>query len=235
MRHTITVDCKTCTSRKSSIFCQLDIAELAHFDDNKSCILYKKGQMIFHEGSYPSGVYCINEGKVKTIHIGMDGKEQIIRLAKDGDIIGYRALLSGGKYNASAIALEDSQICFIPKETFFNVVKANSNLSLKIINLLASELGKAEQTITDLAQKTVRERLAEALLLLKETYGLEADGATINITLSREEVASMIGAATETTIRLLSGYKQEDIISFVGKKIKILNMPKLVKAANLQS
>jgi CRP/FNR family transcriptional regulator len=196
--------------------------------------VFKKGQTIFSEYSFPNGVYCIHEGKVKVVHIGNDGKEQIVRLLINGSLLGYRALLSETQYTASAVAIEDSKICFIPKATFLNALKTNASLSMQLIKLLAAELGHAEQTITDIAQKPVRERMAEALLLLKEKYGLEADGATINVTLSREDIASLVGTVTETAIRLLAHYKNNKVLALMGKKIKILDMNALVRSANIQ-
>jgi CRP/FNR family transcriptional regulator len=171
---------------------------------------------------------------VKVVHVGNDGKEQIVRLLINGNLIGYRALLGGEKYTANAVAIEESRLCFIPKDTFLKAIETNSNLSTQIIKLLATELGHAEQTITDLAQKPVRERMAEALLLLKEKYGCEADGATINVVLSREDIASLVGTVTETAIRLLASYKKSRIVEFVGKKIKIVDMPGLIRSANIQ-
>lgn len=154
-------------------------------------------------------------------------------MVKEGDLLGYRALLANQQYNATATALTDVEVCFIPKEVFFDVLKTNSNFSLQMIQMLSTELGKAEQTITDLAQKPVRERMAEALLFLKGTYGLEADDATINIALSREDIANLVGTATETAIRLLSEFKHDNIVSFEGKKIRIENYAKLVRTANI--
>ncbi len=211
----------------------MGLEELTSFNEVKSCISYKKGQLIFSEGSNPLGLYCVNEGKIKLSHSGHDGKEQIVRMARNGDVLGYRALLSGERYNASAVALDDTNVCFIPRDTFFSVLKSNAGLSLEIIKMLSLELRKAEQTITDLAQRPVRERTAEALLFLKETYGFEEDEATINVVLSREDIANLVGTATETAIRLLSEFKSDKIVEFIGKKIKILDMKKLVKTANI--
>ncbi len=194
---------------------------------------FKKGQVIFSEGGHPLGLFCINDGKVKIEHSGVDGKEQIVRMAKGGDVLGYRALLSNERYNASAVALDDTDVCFIPKDPFFNVLKTNPGLSLDIIKMLSSELRKAEETITDLAQKPVRERMAEALLFLKETYGFEEDGQTINVILSREDIANLVGTATETAIRLLSEFKKDGIVESVGKKLRIANIEKLIKTANI--
>lgn len=227
--------CETCGSRHKSIFCHLEMEELALFTASKSCMSFKKGQIIFNEGGHPLGIFCVNNGKVKVAHTGQDGKEQIIRLAKEGDVLGYRAMLSAERYNASAVALDDTDVCFIPRDTFFNVLKSSHNLSLEVIRLLATELRKAENAMTDLAQKPVRERTAEALLFLKATYGFEEDGATINVILSREDIANLVGTATETAIRLLSEFKSDKIVEFIGKKIKILDIKKLVKTANIDN
>ncbi len=123
----------------------------------------------------------MNSGKIKIAQPGDEGKEQIVRLAKDGDILGYRALLIGDKYSCSATAIDETSTCFIPKDSFFNLIGKNANLSMEIMKLLSHDLKKAEHKITVLAQKPVREKMAEALLFLKETYGYENDNATINI------------------------------------------------------
>lgn len=198
----------------------------------KICSSYKKGETIFKQGAYAAGVYCINAGKIKLSMMGDEGKEQIIRMAKPGDIIGYKALLSGEKYNATAIAIEDTNICFIPKEIFLVILQKDASLSFEMMKVLSNELKRAEEKITHLAQKQVRERMAETILFLKETYGLDKDDH-VNIQLSREEIANLVGTATETAIRLLSEFNKEHIIELSGKKIKILNHPKLVKTANL--
>ena len=113
------VDCALCPSRTKSVLCHLNAAELTRIDDNKTCIIYKKGQTILHENGHPLGIYSIYDGKVKIVRSGNEGKDQIVRLVKTGDIFGYRALFSNTRYNASAIALEDSRICFIPRDAFF--------------------------------------------------------------------------------------------------------------------
>lgn len=225
--------CETCGARHKSIFCHLGAADLLAFNEAKSCTVYKKGQLIFNEGGHPLGLFCINSGKIKLAHAGQDGKEQIVRLAKEGDVLGYRAMLSNERYHANAVALDDTNVCFIPRDAFFKVLQTNPGLSLEIIKMLSLELRRAEQTITDLAQKPVRERMAEALLFLKETYGVEADGATIDVVLSREDIANLVGTATETAIRLLSEFRGDKIVEFIGKKIKILNNERLVKTANI--
>lgn len=224
--------CDICNSSKKSIFRDFSREETEKLIMNTNCNFYKKGQVIFFEGNYPNGLFCIMEGKVKVFKIGTTGKEQIIRFAKNGDAIGYRALLVGETYSASASALEDSQICFIRKETVFELFKSNHNFSLTLLKLLSRDVEDVENKMVKLAQKPVLDRLAEALLILKETYGTDKQG-NINISLSREDFSSIVGTATETVIRLLAEFKKENLISTKGKKIKILDVDGLVKISRL--
>ncbi|MBC7862516.1 MAG: Crp/Fnr family transcriptional regulator [Bacteroidia bacterium] len=233
MKRTQQPECVTCSARLESVFAHLSPAEIEEINSAKNCSSYKKGQAIFSEGGNPHGLYCVNHGKVKISKSGEEGREQIVRFAKDGDIMGYRALLTGDKYSCSGIAIEETQVCFIAKEIFLQVVQRDSSLALELLKLLGDDLRKAEHRITDLAQKPVRERLAEALIYLKETYGVEEDGSTINVILSREELANIVGTATETAIRLLSEFKSDKIIELLGKKIRIVDGVKLVKTANI--
>lgn len=226
--------CQHCKDRFTSIFCKADQSHLELIADAKVCSVYRKGQVVFNEGAYPFGVYCINDGKIKLSHSGDDGREQIVRLVKAGDIMGYKALLSNERYTATATALEDSSICFIPKDLFLNILQKDASLSFEMMRILSSELRKAELKITHLAQKPVRERLAETLLFIKETYGLEADGHTLSVRLSREEIANLVGTATESAIRLLSEFKKDGMIELDGKKIRLLDLPEIIRTANLQ-
>jgi len=230
----INTTCRFCEQRLSSSFCKVKHEYLDEISEQKVCNSYKKGQIIFNEGSYPFGVYCINKGKIKLSHLGDDGKEQIIRLLKGGDLLGYRSLLSGDRYSAAAVALEDTEVCFIPKELFMNILKKDAALAFEMMKMLGDELHKAEVKLTHLAQKPVRERVAETLLFIKETYGFEADGITLNVRLSREELSNLIGTATESTIRLLSEFKKDGMIELDGKKIKITDPKELLRTANLQ-
>lgn len=227
------VDCKNCPARLSSIFCSLETIEIDSLQENKGCSSYKKGQIIFSQGAVPHGIYVVYTGKVKLHQLAENGREQIVRMAKPGDIIGYRSLLSSDRYTSTAETIEESNICFIPKKIFWNLMSSNQTISTQLMKLLSSDLKKAEHTITNIAQKPVKERLAEALLFIKETYGYEPDSTIINVTLTREEIANIVGTATETTIRLLSDLKHDKIIEFVGKRIKIINHNKLLDIANI--
>ncbi|MBK8552053.1 MAG: Crp/Fnr family transcriptional regulator [Ignavibacteria bacterium] len=225
--------CESCKSRIESVFCQLSDEELSGLSINKHCNYYQKGQTVFNEGNLPSGLFCINSGKVKISQAGTEGKEQILRLAKDSDILGYRALISGEAYSATATVIEDSKICLIPKSVFYELIQHNSSLTSSIMKLLANELKEAENKITNLAQKPVLERVAETLLMLREYYGTEINDNSLNITITREEIANIVGTATETVIRLMSELKKEGLIDLEGKKIRILKGEALLKLANL--
>lgn len=236
MKKPSSTKCADCDSLNRSLFSGLDEKSLALLDKHKTCNVYKKNQVIFHEGNRPLGLFCLTSGKVKIHKTGLDGREQIVRLAKPGDMIGYRSFLGEEFYSATAVALDDSCVCFIDKNDFFQVLKTNENFSLDLIHLLARELREAEDMIRDMAQKSVRERVAEVLLLIKEKYGVDASDPTLlNSRMTREELASYVGTATETLIRLLSDLKEENIIETQGRRIRILNPKALFQIANLEN
>ena len=215
------------------MFGSLAESDLEKLSLNKSCIRYKRGQTLFYEGTRPMGLFCLNSGKVKVYKLSSQGKEQIINIAKPGDFLGYRAILSEEFYSASATVLEDAAICFIPREDFLGLLRSNPDFFQRIIKNICHELGVMRERISDLAQKSVRERLAGSLLMLKETYGVDGEKSTlIDIQLSREDLANIVGTATETVIRLLSEFKKDGLISLDGKKIKVLKPRELAKEAD---
>ena len=228
------IPCESCASRQKSIFCDLNEEILKDFDKNKISNEYKKGSKLFVEGNPPFGLYCINRGKVKLSKIGQDGKESILRIAGPGHVIGHRSLFSDELYMADATALEDAQICFIGKKLIFDLVKDHPSLSLKIIQTLSREMGEAEKKTTSHFQKNVRERLAELLLALKESYGIKEDNRfKLDIKLTREEMASIIGTSPETVIRQMTEFKDEKLIQQDSKVIYILDLERLTEMANL--
>jgi CRP-like cAMP-binding protein len=186
----------------------------------------------------PTGVFCVNKGKVKISKIGFDGKEQIVRFVMDGGLLGIRALLGDRPYTATATTLEDSVVCFINKETFMQILARYPEIKQCMIRLLSRLLEEAENKITSLAQKPVRERLAEALLTLQQIFLTDNSTCDIpsdngNINLSREDLANMVGTATETVIRLLSEFKEEGLIAVEGRSISILNAEGLQKIGKI--
>ncbi|WMJ73643.1 Crp/Fnr family transcriptional regulator [Cytophagaceae bacterium ABcell3] len=224
--------CENCQHRKDSVFKGCDIEKVADMDQHKSCFMYKKGQIIFHEDGFPSGLYCIHSGKVKIAKSNSEGKEQILRLAKQGDIIGYRSLVAGTPYSASGVVLEDALVCFFSKEYFENNLLYTSPVSMEISKLMSVELGKAEERMTHMALKPVRERLAEALLLLHRTFSQDNTECT-SINILREDLANIVGTTKETAIRFLSEFKNDKIISSRGSNIVILDLERLIQISKM--
>jgi CRP-like cAMP-binding protein len=210
-------------------FSKEELSELSH---EKKVVAYKKGDLIIEEGATPKGIYYIDKGTAKMFKLGFNGKEQILRFIKTGDILGYRSILSKQPYGASATAMEDTEACFIPEKFFIKVLEHHPKLAFDILRRISEDLGESAQTITFLAQKTVRERLAEVLLLLEKKLGTDKDGF-IKISLTREEMANLIGTATESAIRLISEFKTDHLIEVEGRKIKILDHQKLVKLGHV--
>ncbi|MDO8519157.1 MAG: Crp/Fnr family transcriptional regulator [Deltaproteobacteria bacterium] len=212
----------------------MDSKGLKECDRHKTTNTYKKGQVIFYEGNQAYGLYCIYAGRIKLFKTGVDGKQQIVRIAGPGDLLGYRSLFADEPYHATAEALEDAMICCIDRNSFFPVLAKNPALSLNIIKKLSKELRLAEDLATSIAQRSVRERMAELLLMLKETYGKPSKaGVRINLSLSREEMAEMIGITQETAIRLLSEFRQDGLISVHDREIVILKIDKLLEIARI--
>jgi len=181
------------------------------------------------------GLYCVNGGKIKVSSNSSLGKEYILYISKPGDFLGYRALFGEVFYAATAVALEDSKVCFIPKANFFEVIQKNPTFMSKIVKGICQEMGLLESRLSELAHKSVRERLAGNLLMLRDTYGIEGDNSKslIDLALSREELASIVGTATETVIRLLAEFKNDGLVTFEGKKIRVTNPTKLARYADL--
>ncbi len=224
--------CQTCLSHQKSTFSDLPDSAKDDLSRLKTCVSFRKGQVIIHEGARPQGVYCIHRGKVKLYTMGTEGKEQIIRFITNGELIGYRSLLSDEAISASATALEDTYACYIPKSSFFKVIEENPKFSLDLLKMSCHELGEAGKMITSLAQKNVKERLAEILLILRTTFG-EDDEGYLDISLTREEIANMVGTATESVIRLISELKKEGYISSKGKRIAVSDGVALRQIANI--
>lgn len=221
------VTCENCLSRKNSLFGSFCGDETSSLNDAKACSYYKKNQPLFVEGSTPRGVYCVNQGKVKIFTRGEEGKEQIIHIAKAGEIVGFRAMFSGEPYAVAASTLEECNICFISKNDFLDLVDTNQTLRNGIMKELSKELADRAMFITNMAQKSVRERLAFSLVLLKDIYEDEM------INLSREDLANFIGTATETLIRLLKDFKEEGLIQTHTRKIEIVDQEGLMLLAGV--
>jgi CRP/FNR family transcriptional regulator, polysaccharide utilization system transcription regulator len=215
-----------------NLFKKLQEEEFNRLNYEKSCSIYKKGSVIYREGSRLTGFFCVTRGIIKIIKSGIDGKEQIIRFAKKGEIIAYRSLLSQELACTTAQVIEDAVLCHIPYQTLLFLIKSNWQFSHHMLQIVCHELREANNYITDIAQKSVRERLAEVLLLLKENFELDNENA-LKISLTREELANTVGTATESVIRLLSEFRHENLIEVQGRRITFLNTVGLQKVANI--
>jgi CRP-like cAMP-binding protein len=196
---------------------------------------YKKGAMLFLEGSYPSGIFYIIEGKVKKFKVDKDGREQIIYVCNNGELLGYPSLLSEETFSDSATALEKTIVGFMPKKAFLELLDKSTVISKRLIKNLSHEFAVLENSILSISHKTVRERLALSLLILRDKYKTKDYKAndTIEIILSRENLANIVGTAVETLVRLLRELKDEKMIKTDGRKIIILEPKKLLEIANL--
>ncbi len=192
---------------------------------------YKKGETVFKEGSRAWGLYYIASGKIKLYQYGSDGKEQILKIAHSGEFLGYTAVLNHTRYNVSAAALEDAILIFIPQQDFLESFTRERAIAQHFTQLLCRDIIEAEQRITAMAYQPVRSRLAEALLSLDKIYEKEEETSFIN--LSRQDLASLVGTAKETVIRMLSEFKEEMLIATDGHKIAVLNPKGLMRISQL--
>ena len=195
--------------------------------------LYVKGEVIFKEDVSPTGIYFIQRGKVKKYKVDNLGKEQIIYIANTGELVGYQAILASETYTDSVSALEESIISFIPKSDFLEVLDQSKVLSKLLLKNLSHEFGVLENNISVFALRPVRERLAITLLVLREKFKDETpEGEPIEINISRDNIANMVGATRENIVRLLREFKDENIIQTKGRKIWILDLHKLAIVSN---
>jgi CRP-like cAMP-binding protein len=217
---------------RSTVFKHLSAEELDLLPLDAGPDRYKRGSVIYEEGGRINGFYVVCRGIIKIYKTGFDGKDQIIRFAKPGDVMGFRSTITGELACTTTKTIEDADITYIPGELVKSLVKSNGEFAMDLLQIACMELGEANDYITDIAQKTVRERLAEVLIQLKWTFDLDRD-KFLNISLTREELASIVGTATESVIRLLSEFKQDKLIEIHGRRIKILEEAKLIKISNM--
>lgn len=234
MKKTDHGSCANCGSKDEGIFCDLDFSALEDVSEHKVFNTYKKGQTLFVQGNHPFGIYCISKGNIKLTKTGADGKETIVRIVQGGDILGHRSLFTDDDYMATATAMEDTEVCFIDKKFILKVIQNNPSVALNVINKLSRDMGSAERKLSSLHQKNVRERLAELILSLKATHGVKIDGRwKIELKLTREEMATIIGTANETLIRFMTEFKDAGIIEQEGKVLYIKDEKELLNWANL--
>lgn len=223
--------CEQCIVRELSSLKALNKGELLRLAECKTSSIIKKGDPVFEEGDSVNGIYCITVGVCKLSKLSANGKDQIVKLVKAGELLGQRSMISDEPANLSAVALEDMEVCFIPKSEVLNFFDTNNQFSMNLMKTICGDLKETSDHLVSVSQKTVKERLAETLIYLQDTFGKNEDGS-LRIQLSREEMAGMIGTATESCIRLLSDFNKLGLIELNGKKIIIKDLGKLKRIAD---
>ena len=215
--------CESCIIRQFNSLKSLSREELMRISACKTSKVVKKGEVIFEEGESLKGVYCVREGVCKLTKLSANGKDQIVRLVVKGELLGQRSLVGSETTNLSAVALKDMEVCFIPKEEIINDLQKSRDFSIDMLQHMASDLRESDNIIVDMAQKSVKQRMAETLIHLNEKFGVNEEGM-LDITLSREDYANLVGTATESAIRILSEFKREGLIATSGKQIMIKDL-----------
>ncbi len=194
---------------------------------------YKKNENIYCEGETPNYLMCLLSGKVKIYKDGVGGRSQIIRVIKSHEYFAYRAYFAEENYVTAAAAFEPCTICLIPMPTIVKLIQENPELSMFFIKQLSKDLGISDERTVSLTQKHIRGRLAESLLFLKDTYGVEEDQCTLSIYLSREDLANLSNMTTSNAIRTLSNFVAEKLIIIDGRKIKLIEEEKLKRISKI--
>lgn len=194
---------------------------------------YKKNETIYCEGETPMHLMCLLSGKVKIYKDGVGGRSQIIRVIKDKEYFAYRAYFAQENFVTAAAAFEPCTICLVPMPVISEMIKENTDLAMFFIKQLSIDLGISDERTVNLTQKHIRGRLAESLLFLKDTYGVEEDQCTLSIYLSREDLANLSNMTTSNAIRTLSNFATEKLIIIDGRKIKIIDEERLKKISKI--
>ena len=218
--------CEQCIVKQFNSLKALTKDELVRISGCKTSRFIKKGELIFEEGETINGVFCIKDGVCKLSKLSANGKDQIVKLVVKGDLLGQRSLIVDESANLSAVALNDMEVCFIPKQEIMLDLQKNPNFSLDVLQQMAYDLRESDNVIVNMAQKSVKQRLAETLLYVNDHFGIN-ENKFLNVILSREDYANIVGTATESAIRILSQFKKAGYISTEGKQIKILDVEAL--------
>ena len=223
--------CEQCIIREFNSLKALTKDELIRISSCKTSKIVKKGEVLFNEGEHINGVYCIKDGICKVSKMSDNGRDQIINLIKKGDLLGERSLINDEVSNLKATAVNDMQVCFIPKEEILNDLQKNPNFTMDILKNMALSLKNADNVIVDMAQKTVKQRLAATLLYLDKKFPKKENGS-VDVHLTREDISNIIGTATESAIRLLAEFKKKGLINLQSKDIFIVDIKGLELISN---
>lgn len=219
--------CK-CVVKDNTLFSDLSDKQIERFKDVITLSLHKKKDVIFWEGDPCCGFHIVKSGRVKIIRTSKDGKEQILKIAEPGEIIGMEVFYDEKEYTNTAAAMDECELCFVEKTAFFKILEEYPVISKKIIIALSKELKTAYDKIGEMGLKTAKEKMAHLLSTLAKDYGVQKDGRIkLNLNLSRLDIAALLGITQETSIRLLKSFKDAGIIDIKRKEIIIKSLPML--------
>ena len=215
----------TCQARERNVFCELHQEGLELLNDSKILNHYKRGQNVFYAGNNPAGLYCVSGGLIKIENSGATGTNHILRVVGTGGVLGYRSLFADESYQSTATVVEDATICLIPKSSINELIKKNPELALKFLQQVSKELRAAEDRFCGVVDKDAPDRVAEALLFLKDNFGDQV--------WTRKDIAEWAGTTPETVMRTLAQFEDNGFIEQVGRKINVKDRKALLKIANL--
>ena len=218
--------CEQCIIRQFNALRAMSKEELKKVSDSKITRKIKKGDSIFEEGEKLNGVFCVRNGVSKLSKLSANGKDQIVKLATKGEVMGQRSIIAEEHSNLSAVAINDMEVCYIPKESIVHTLKSNPDFTVEVLRHMAHDLREADDVIVNMSQKTVKQRVAEAFLYLKNNFGEDKDGFLL-LTLSREDIANVVGTATESCIRIISEFRKKGFLKTSGKRIGIADERRL--------
>lgn len=222
--------CENCIIRQFNSLRAMSKAELKKVSDTKITKIVKKGEAIFSEGEKLNGVFCVRDGVSKLSKLSPNGKDQIVKLATQGAVLGQRSVIAEETSNLSAVAVKDMEVCFIPKNIIEETLNSNPDFAVEVLRHMAHDLKEADDVIVNMSQKTVKQRVAEAFIYLRDNFGEDKEGY-LSLTLSREDIANVVGTATESAIRIISDFKKLGLIKTSGKMIGIYDEKRLIEVA----
>ncbi|MCX6292270.1 MAG: Crp/Fnr family transcriptional regulator [Bacteroidetes bacterium] len=222
------ISCQDCANKQCFVqqYCFADW--INRIDQSKNQAWYKRGQYIFREGDRVFGIYFIQQGKVKVVSTGLNNKEQVVRLATDGHVVGHRGY-GAETYPIGAIALEDTIACFVENKLLYDAFMANPKFTYSLMMFYSIELRKTEIRLRHLAQMSIREKIANTLLYIKDIYGINEKENCLNVILNRQEIADIAGTTAEQVTRQLTDFEKEKLIAKLGKKIVLDDLEGLKK------
>lgn len=216
-----------CLEGASSVFRGLSQEEKEMLDQHHLALNFEKGETIIIAGTRPKGLICMVSGKAKMFRTGAGNREQIIKMLRPHSYLAYRSLFSDNPFPFSVKAVEDSDIVIFEKHPMSGILKKNAELAIRFMKVMSEDLISSNNRLISLTQKHVRGRIAESVLLLRDTYGTEADGMTLRVLLSREDLSHLSNMTTSNAIRTLSCFVSEKILEIEGRKITILDLARL--------